>query len=122
LIASKEDNEMIIYERTSGDRNVMAKCIPHNLEEWAMVEKEFYEHHDRHPNITRFYGIIESDNGYNVVLDKPNCNLYELIQSYKEGSSSVVQTEKRAVFLAKATQEIPLWDDDDCVYLPCYLN
>jgi hypothetical protein len=87
-----------------------------------MVENKIYEHHDKHPNITRFHGIIESDDSYNVVLDEPSCNLYELVQSYKEGSSSIVQTGKRATFLAKTTQEMPLWNDDDCVSSPLLLK
>lgn len=100
-----------VCEGTWITRKVAVKCIPLIHKEKAVHEIQAYKQYDSGPNILRCHDETEDEDFCYVMLQEANCNLYELIQSFKKDKKggSFPQKGKRAEFLKKAPKKFGLW-------------
>lgn len=97
-----------VCEGTWITRKVAVKCIPLIHKEKAVHEIQAYKQYDSGPNILRCHDETEDQDFCYVMLREANCNLYELIQSFKKDKKRRLfpSEGKTCRVFEKGTQEV----------------
>lgn len=97
-----------VCEGTWITRKVAVKCIPLIHKEKAVHEIQAYKQYDSGPNILRCHDETEDEDFCYVMLQEANCNLYELIQSFKKDKKRRLfpSEGKTCRVFEKGTQEV----------------